>query len=47
MRYKGEQLKFVEMDDALDLRAASFGSAMNDDPGPGPDDFIPGGNEFE
>ncbi len=47
MRYKGEQLKFVEMDDALDLKATSFGSAMNDDPGPSPDDFIPGGNEFE
>ena len=47
MRYKGEQLKFVELDDALDLRAASFGSAMNDDPGPSPDDFISGGNEFE
>lgn len=47
MRYKGEQLKFVELDDALDLRAASFGSAMNDDPGPSPEDFISGGNEFE
>ena len=33
MRYKGEQLKFVEEDDTLDMRAATFDSAMNMDSG--------------
>ncbi|HAZ74797.1 MAG TPA: replicative DNA helicase [Rikenellaceae bacterium] len=29
MRFKGEQLKFVELDDALDVKATSMESAMN------------------
>ena len=29
MRFKGEQLKFVEMDDAIDVKASSMESAMN------------------
>ena len=29
MRFKGEQLKFVEMDDAIDIKASSMESAMN------------------
>jgi replicative DNA helicase len=46
MRYKGEQLKFVEEDDALDIRAATFDSAMNMDTSMG--DMGPVmSNEFE
>ena len=33
MRYKGEQLRFVEEDDTLDVRAATYDSAMNMDSG--------------
>ncbi len=47
MRYKGEQLKFMEADDTLDIRGASFGSAMNEDFGAPPQEFTSGANEFE
>ncbi len=33
MRYKGEQLRFVEEDDTLDMRAVTIDSAMNMDSG--------------
>ena len=46
MRYKGEQLKFVEEDDTLDMRAATYDSAMNMDTSMG--DMGPVmSNEFE
>jgi len=31
MRFKSDQIKFVEMDDALDVQARTFESGMNDD----------------
>ncbi len=46
MRYKGGQLRFVEEDDALDIRAATYGSAMNLDSAMNDMDSV-AGNEFE
>ena len=49
MVFKSEQIRFLEMDEALDAQASRpVGSAMNEDPGPvGPyDSFIPASPDF-
>ena len=47
MRFKSEQIRFMEMDDSLDMQARTFESGMNSEIGGGFPSSLGGPGEFD
>ena len=47
MRFRSEQIKFMEMDDSLDIQARAYESGMNDDLGGGFPPSLGGAGDFD